>query len=43
MFEVFLTQPGMGGLVVLVVLTTCLAFYGGLVAWIARAGRSHPA
>lgn len=37
MFEVLLTSPGMGGLIVLAVLAGCLAFYGGLVAWIARA------
>lgn len=35
-----LTEPGGGGLIVMVVLVVCLSFYGSLVLWIARAKES---
>ncbi len=39
----FLTEPGFGGLIVMVVLVVCLSFYGSLVVWIARARESAEA
>jgi len=33
----WLTQPGVGGLIVIAVLALCLGFYGSLIFWIARA------
>ena len=30
------TQTGYGGAIMLIVLFTCLAFYGSLIVWIAR-------
>lgn len=39
----FLTEPGVGGLIVMVVLVLCLSFYGSLVLWIARAEESAEA
>lgn len=30
------TETGYGGAIVLIVLSTCLAFYGSLIVWITR-------
>ncbi|RME85987.1 MAG: hypothetical protein D6775_01300 [Caldilineae bacterium] len=37
MLAQILTEPGFGGLIVMVVLIACLSFYGSLILWIARA------
>ncbi|RME85390.1 MAG: hypothetical protein D6775_02940 [Caldilineae bacterium] len=37
MFARLLTEPGLGGLIVLAALVLCLSFYGSLILWIARA------
>ncbi len=37
MFARLLTEPGLGGLIVLTVLVLCVSFYGSLILWIARA------
>ena len=37
MFTRLLTEPGLGGLIVLTALVLCVSFYGSLILWIARA------
>ncbi len=40
MIAKFLTEPGFGGLIVMIALVVCLSFYGSLIVWIVRARSS---